>query len=132
MGRLRRTAAAAAIAATCVAVATPAHADAKKGGQITLHCATIGDVPINTNSGNGTWTPGQAVVGTMVVNPYELHLTFVFTPNDGSGSFSGSQDSVKNAPRNGRLDTCLIDEVFVDVYGTGRFAGSAKISYTKG
>ena len=43
-----------------------------------------------------------------------------------------TEDSVKNAPNNGRLAVCTFSETFTDAYGTGTFGGTAKVSYTKG
>jgi hypothetical protein len=120
-----------AVVALCgLAIASPTAADATKGGQLTLQCTSLGTVVINTSSGNGPWTPGQAAVGNMVLHPYEFHIAGTFTPADGSPAQSFSEDSVKNAPRNGRLDTCTFSQTFTDVYGTGTFAGTVKVAYT--
>ena len=70
----------------------------------------------------------------MEVKPYELHISGPFTPNDYPVHPIEyfTQDSVKNAPSNGRLAECTFSETFTDANGTGTSGGTAKVSYTKG
>lgn len=118
------------VALAALAVAVPAAADNKKGNPLTLNCATLGIVNITTNDAGGTWTPGQVTAGNMVLNPYELHISGVYTPDEGA-PFPFTEDNVKNAPRNGRLDVCTFSQTFTDGYGTGTFGGTVLLSYTK-
>lgn len=106
----------------------------RRRGTSSTCTAPVGDVTINTPPGNGTWTPGLVAVGNMVVKPYELHISGPFTPNDYPVHPIEyfTQDSVKNAPSNGRLAECTFSETFTDANGTGTSGGTAKVSYTKG
>lgn|GEM_PF-4869580 len=60
-------------------------------------------------NGNGKATPGLVTTGNLVGVPYELHITFTFTPYDNSGPFSDTTDLVKPAPKSGRLADCTIN-----------------------
>lgn len=128
------TAGAALALATVVGPLGPAWADpvnAKKGQLIDINCEVNGALTVAVN-GNGTFSPGLVTTSTMVGIPYEVHISGSFTPADGGPTESFSEDDVKRAPRNGRLDTCTFHQEGSDPFGSFVFDGTVKISYTKG
>lgn len=103
--------------------------NAKKGQLIPIVCAELGSLTVSVN-GNAALSPGLVITSTQVGIPYELHASGTFTPNDGSPPQTFTEDVVKPAPRNGRLDVCTFSLVENDPYGTVVFDGTVKISYT--
>jgi hypothetical protein len=110
---LRRIAAGASVALVTVVgpvigLATgPAGADptnAKRSNVFPITCEENGTLTIVTN-GNGRWTPGLVTTNNQVGHPYELHSSGSFTPTGGATQ-TFTEDFVKPAPRNGRLDVC--------------------------
>jgi len=102
--------------------------NAKKGEVIPIVCEHNGRLTVATN-GNGEWTPGLVTTNHQVGIPYEFHIRGTFTPVGGSTE-TFSEDSVKRAPRNGRLDTCTFHQEGSDEYGSFVVDGIVKISYT--
>ena len=104
--------------------------NAKKGQLIPLVCDELGSVTVAVN-GNGAFTPGLVVTSTQVGVPYEIHASGTFTPHDPNfPTETFTDDNVKPAPRNRRLDVCTFHVEWSDDYGTVVFDGVAKISYT--
>ena len=112
-------------------LAGPAGADpvnAKKGEILPISCEVNGDLTVATN-GNGDWTPGLVTTNNQVGNPYEFHIVGSFTPTDGEPQ-PFTEDSVKRAPHNGRLDTCTFHQEGTDENGSFSIDGVVKISFT--
>ena len=122
-----------AIAAFAVILAAPAGADpvnAKNSTQFPVVCGgALGTIDVVTN-GNGKVTPGLVTTGNLVAVPYELHITFTFTPYDNSGPFSDTTDLVKPAPKSGRLADCTINYTQAGADGTVTLSGSVRLSYS--
>jgi hypothetical protein len=103
--------------------------DSPNSEVITLSCETNGIVTVVVN-GNGVWTPGHVTTNNQVGIPYEFHITGTFTPADGGPTETFTDDLVKPAPRNGRLDTCTFHQEGEDEFGTFVVDGTVAISYT--
>jgi hypothetical protein len=126
----------AAVAALCVASvlamgAGTASADptkSKNSELIDLNCDVNGPLTVALN-GNGDWTPGHVTTSNQILKPYEIHITGTFTPTGGAPE-PFSDDLVKRAPRNGRLDTCTFSDSGTDESGSFSLTGLVKVSYT--
>jgi hypothetical protein len=128
-----RTLAVAATAATlAVGVAGPAAADppASRGDSITLTCDALGEVDMVSPPGGGQWTPGLVSGSTRVLTPYSFDIVGTFTPAGGGDSETFEEHAAKNAPHNGRLDTCTFSESGSDEDGSFAIEGTVKLSYT--
>jgi hypothetical protein len=117
----------------------PAGADpvnAKNGQLLPIVCEKLGSLTVATSGDNGSdnsknaFTPGHVTTSTQVGIPYEVHTSGSFTPNDGGETQTFSDDFVKKAPHNGRLDVCTFHGEGADENGTFAFDGVVKISYT--
>ncbi len=130
--RLRGVLAGVGMTAMLLAGAGSASADpaqSKKSQTLVVECDSgIGTVEVVTN-GNGEWTPGHVRMNNQVLIPYEFHFSGSFTPPGGPTEFF-SEDSVKKAPRNGRLATCTFSGEGEDESGSFEFSGIVKVSYT--
>lgn len=102
--------------------------NAKRGNLLPIVCDVLGTFEVATN-GNGRWTPGLVTTNNQVGIPYEFHNTGTFTP-PGGPTETFTEDLVKRAPRNGRLDTCTFHLEGTDEFGTFTLEGLVKISYT--
>lgn len=115
-----------------VGVAGAAGADptnAKKGEILEIECdGGLGTLTVALN-GNGEFTPGLVTTSTQVGIPYEVHIEGSFTPPGGQPQ-PFADDSVKPAPRNGRLAVCTFHEEGEDEEGTFVLDGTVRISYT--
>ena len=129
---LRTTLALATAAGALAVLPSPAGADpvnAKKGQLLPISCVELGDLTVAVN-GNGDFTPGMVTTSTQVGIPYEIHTSGSFTPSDGGETQTFTEDTVKKAPHNGRLDECTFHVEGADEGGTFSFDGVVKISYT--
>jgi hypothetical protein len=123
-----------AIAATAatlaVTAAGPAAADpTSRGETIMLTC----DGSARSRSCRRPETgvdPGIVSLGTRVPVPYSFDIVGAFTPSDGSDAQTFEEHTARNAPRNGRLDTCTFSESDSDENGSFTFAGTVGLSYT--
>jgi len=104
--------------------------NAKNAVSFDLVCNNgVGTVSVVVN-GNGEWTPALAETGNQVFKPYEFHLTTVFTPTGGPTRPPEIDNSVKNAPMNGRLAECSIDSTQSGPRGSVHIFGTVNGSYT--
>jgi hypothetical protein len=131
MTKTRMLAIAATAATLAAMTAGPAAADpVSRGETITLTCDALGEVEIVSPPGDGAWTPGIVLAGTRVLVPYAFDITGTFTPSDGSEAQTFEEHSVKNAPHNGRLDTCTFSESDSDENGSFTIEGTVGLSYS--
>jgi hypothetical protein len=83
--------------------ADPGHA--KNASHVQAMCGTqVVNVVVN---GNGTFTPAHVVGSTKMFIPTALHLTFTFTPTNGTAS-SDTQNVSKASPTHRGTVTCTI------------------------
>jgi hypothetical protein len=109
--------------------------NAKTGQLLPIVCEKLGSLTVATNdNGNdhskNNFTPGLVTTSTQVGIPYEVHTSGTFTPSDGGETQTFSDDFVKKAPHNGRLDVCTFHGEGADENGSFSFDGIVKISYT--
>jgi len=130
MTKTRMLAVAATAATLAVTAAGPAAADpASRGDSLTLTCDALGEVEIVSPPGGGQWTPGLVSGSTRVLVPYAFDIVGSFTPAGGGDTETFEEHVAKNAPRNGRLDTCTFSESGSDEYGSFSFEGTVKLTY---
>jgi hypothetical protein len=124
-----------ALLAACTAaglLALPAAADpghAKNASHVQAVCGTqTVNVVVN---GNGKFTPAHVVGSTKMFIPTALHLTFTFTPTNGSPAQTTTQNATKASPIK-RTVTCTIalQTLFSGPQGSGTIQGSVTGFFT--
>lgn len=130
MTKTRILAIAATAATLAVSAPGPAAADPMRGDTITLTCDALGEFDIVSPPGGGAWTPGIVLDGTRVLVPYTFDIVGTFTPSDGSEAQSFEEHTAKNAPHNGRTDTCTFSESGSDENGSFSIEGTVSLTYS--
>jgi hypothetical protein len=115
-----------------LAAMPPANADrpidSHNGGVITIQCTKLGPLDVGFTTA-GEWVhaaePRLVVNSTLVLVAYGFH--YVFTPTDGSAPIV--VEGYKPAPKNRRLDTCVMTINDIEE-PAGVFVATYWVSYT--